>query len=129
MPYGFATPGSGGFEPALSGTGTLKVGSQAALSVIHGLGGAPAALLFSEEPGHFVADGALVLVKQPLVLPLLLAGPPGQWGAGSVTLPFTVPNDASLVGLMFFTQALVADAGAASGSLAASAGLKVTFQP
>ena len=125
VPYGTGCPGTGGFVPELSLGGCPEEGTQIALEVSNGLGGANAILLFGLAQGSTPvgASGCSVLVS-PLVGPqLTLPLSPGNPGTGSLFLPAVLPLGTA--GASFTMQIWVIDPASPAGA-AASNGLLVT---
>lgn len=127
--YGVASPGSGGFSPALETSGgTPWIGNDSfMLEVSGGLGGAPAALFVGAQAGNLAAPwGTFLIAPASLAVRLdfTLSGPTGVAGVGALALAAPIPLDPSLKGISAFLQVLVADPGS-SGGIAHTAGLEV----
>ena len=115
--YGPGTAGSGGFVPALAGTGCPKAGASVGLALVDGVGGAAALMLIGTSGAAATpALGGTVLVAPPwLAIPLLTSGAVGAPGAGGFSLDAALPNDTPLFGLSVNLQVLIADPAAPSG--------------
>jgi hypothetical protein len=113
QPYGAGCEGSGGFVPALAGSGCPAGGETITLTVSGGLGGAAGILFLGLGTGSQPLQGCelQVLPVLPVSIPLLLggAGP----GNGGVALPAGIPPGVPVVDL--YLQALFADSGAPGG--------------
>jgi Tol biopolymer transport system component len=114
--YGAGLAGTGGWVPALSGTGCPLPGAAITLHVDDALGGATGALFVglasSAAPfkGGTFHVGALVL---QVVVPV--GGAVGVAGAGELDLPAALPADPALSGASLLLQGAFADAGAVQG--------------
>lgn len=115
QPYGSGTPGSGGFTPALSGSGEVSIGGSLTIDVTDGLSGAPCALVFTlAGPASTASPFGTILLELPWSsLPSMLVGSGAGTGSASVSGP--IPNNPSLLGLRVNVQAGVLDAGAVHG--------------
>jgi hypothetical protein len=127
--YGPKDPGTGGYAPQMSiAYGSSWLGnSNFHLTIIGGVGAAPALLVASTAPAALDAPFGTLLVDLASphgVLPLSLGGPQGAPGSGSLLLYAPVPNIPALEGTVLWMQTLVLDAGS-SGGVAASTGLRV----
>lgn len=124
--YGAGCPGSGGFVPRLGLSGCTTPGGSVTLEVEHGLGGAPALLLFGTGQAMLPMGGTCQLLAAPL-LPASLALSLSGAGPGAGTLKLTAPLAESLtIPVTFTAQLLVADPGAGPG-FTASNGIKITL--
>jgi hypothetical protein len=131
LPYGRATPGTGGILPRL-GAGQPYTGhAEFAFHLDRGLGGAAAALLLSTARGQSQVLGTEIAVglapgELVLALPVALGGAAGMPGAGSAAVPASLAAAGpSLHGARVYLQALVADAPPSGALVAASNGLFV----
>lgn len=129
--YGEVSYGTFGYWPRLDTAGGMPSpgNSDFELSLSFCMGGAPALLLVGGAPAsQSFGWGTLhVATAAPFVtLPLVLGGQPGLPGAGSLVLPAAIPDDAALLGLDVYLQALCADPGGAGG-LTHTQGLRVTI--
>lgn len=126
--YGSASAGAGGLSPEWEVSGGPMIGDPGySLKVKNALGGAPALILVGATQANVPATWGTLLVGTPMIqLPVPLGGTAGQAGAGTVTLTFGVPNDATLVGLSAHLQTLVADP-FSSGGISHTPGLKLTL--
>lgn len=118
LAYGDATAGTGGVAPQLAATGSITLGSSISVDVSHGLGGALGALWVGVGPSSKTSvpfAGGTLLVQPTVAVPLLLSGAVGVPGAGSSSLPLSIPSLPSLVGANLNFQAVFVDAGAAFG--------------
>ncbi len=129
VPYGTGTPGKGGFVPALAVLGTPCIGNAlSALQLNQGLGGALCVLFTGLSSAAIPAPsfGGTIYVNPTLVSAFLLAGSAGVAGAGNFAANLLIPNDANVVGLNVYLQAILADAAASHGH-SFTAGLQVTI--
>lgn len=130
-PYGIATAGSNGIEPEL-GMRTFPTLGNAnwRFAITDGLSGAPAvlALGFVPAPGIPFAGGLLWLDPTRIVASpfLVLGGPPGIPGGGSVDVPLPIPPQVQFLGPALLAQALVLDP-AAPATIAMSRGFRVVI--
>ncbi|HET6202940.1 MAG TPA: hypothetical protein VFI25_09080 [Planctomycetota bacterium] len=120
--YGSGLLGTGGFVPALAGTGCPTIGSTIAWTISYGRGAAPGLLAYGASPASAPILGGTALVTPLLFFPFALGGTPGAAGAGSTTFGIGVPNDPAFAGTAHYTQAIVLDPLAPQG-LAFTAGL------
>lgn len=127
--YGPATPGTAGIVPVLERSGTPSPGHGVALSLTNALGGSPALIGVSfAGPANVPIGNATILLAQPVVSTwFVTSGPAGAPGAGTATLPFTIPASSSFAGLHVFLQGLVLDLASATG-FAATAGLEMLIR-
>ncbi len=125
--YGSGKPGKGGLTPNLAGIGYTTPGGQIEIRLTQGLGGALGVLqvgIGKIEPGFVHVTTVLF----DLVLPL--GGTPGQAGAGTLTLPATLPTDPATVGAAITMQMFFQDFDAgppAPNKISASNGLELTI--
>lgn len=123
--YGAGLAGSGGFVPTLAGTNCPEIGKAITLEIAKVRGGAIGALLLGTTQASLPFKGGQLLVAPILVtLNLLVGGTPGAAGAGSLSLPVLLPNDAGWVGLSIDCQAAFADPNAVKGA-SLTAGLEI----
>lgn len=130
---GPGTAGTGGFVPRHHGAGGLpRIGNAGFGFAGDGLVGAgPAALAVGFSGLSLPAVGGTLYSGPPYVfLGAISDGTPGVAGAGSFTIPLAIPNDASIVGGLLYTQFAVLDAGAADPSgFVLSDGLRTRLLP
>ncbi len=125
--YGSGSPGAGGFTPRWTVSSVPVVGQAFNLGIERGLGGAPALLFIGPSQGQATAAWGEFLLSPPfLQVPLVLGGATGVAGAGALNFAFTVPSDASLIGLGANLQMLVGDA-ASSGGISHTRGLGIVI--
>ena len=114
--YGQGLAGSGGVVPYLGAGNCPTIGGPISLSVQNGRGGALTLLVGGFAAVSIPIAGGTLLVAPPHVkLWFTLGGASGVAGAGSFTFNGTYPNDPSLSGVSFYTQAAVFDPGAVNG--------------
>jgi hypothetical protein len=129
--YGEVSYGTFGSWPRLDTAGGMPSPGNGAFQVTlsFGIGGAPALLLVGGAPAE-QGFGWGTLYVQPsapfVTLPLVLGGEPGLPGAGELVLPAAIPDDAALLGVSLYLQALLADPGGAGG-LTHTQGLQITI--
>ncbi|MEM7205773.1 MAG: hypothetical protein AAF628_36300 [Planctomycetota bacterium] len=131
IPFGFGTYargkfGSGGLVPAISGSGLAVIGQDVTVDVASGLGGTGGAMLIG-GPGSKISAvvlGGFIVVNPALTVPIALDGAAGVAGAGSASLPLTLPPMPALVGAHINCQAALLDPGASFG-VALTAGLEL----
>ncbi len=126
--YGAPSLGSGGLAPAWAVNGGPQIGDPGyTLQVKNALGGAAALILVGASQANVPSTWGTLLVGAPMIqLPVPLGGTVGQAGAGTVTLTFSIPPDAALVGLAAHLQTLVADP-LSSGGISHTPGLTLTI--
>lgn len=123
--YGFGSPGSGGFVPAILAQVPPNLGNvDFKFGVTQALGGSLAldvVTLGATPPGTFHKSIPILVDWSQLVaiVPMVLSG--SGAGAGYATLRGALPGDPALAGFEFFSQWFVLDAGAGDG-IAASDG-------
>lgn len=107
--YGAGCPGSGGVLPVLVGSGVPNPARSVSLTIDDALGGATALLTFGLGSGTLNLTPGCALQNAPLLtglsVPLVLPG--AGAGAGSLTLPGTIPPSATTADI--YLQALIAD--------------------
>jgi len=114
--YGTGVAGSGGFVPELRALFSPCPGQEIGIEFKDFLGGAPAYFFIGFGPAAYNTLGGTVLVDVALPTIMIPIPMPGAAaGEGDLVLPFTVPNQANLVGLELYYQALGADPGAQFG--------------
>jgi hypothetical protein len=127
LSFGTGLAGSGGFVPRLDFTPCPRIGTAISFEVADGLGGALGSLVIGTTRADMPLRGGILHPSLDFVrAPHRLGGAAGVAGAGTASLPFTLPNDIALVGMTFFSQAVYADRGAAGG-LAFAPGLRLTL--
>lgn len=111
--YGTGLAGSAGLVPALTLLGCPRPGETVSLDVSGGLGGAFGLVLIGARRLDLPFRGG-TLHPDPFGVQIRhrLGGAPGVAGAGSVSLPWTIPADPALLGLVFHAQTLHRDPGA-----------------
>ncbi len=125
--YGVGHPGKDGITPLLTGTGYSTPGGHVTVHLAGALGGSPAMLFIGL--GQNLAPPLHVQTTY-LKLALFTQGTPGQAGGGSLTLPFVIPPDPTLVGIEITMQMLVRDLNAgppAPFKISMSNGLAMTI--
>ena len=113
--YGDGTGGSGGVVPALTGSGVAGLGETVTLDVTDGVGGAAGALLLGAGKATTPILGGTLLVAPVFAPPILLDGVAGSPGAGTTSLPLSLPASEAFVGASLFFQVLLLDAQAPQG--------------
>jgi hypothetical protein len=131
--YGEVSYGTFGYWPRLDTAGGMPSPGNADFRVTldFAIGGAPALLLAGAAPAAqaFGWGTLYVAARAPFFsVPLVLGGTAGVPGAGALSLPAPIPDDALLLGLQLYVQALVADPGGAGG-LTHTQGLRLTICP
>ena len=115
VPYGDATPGSGGFAPSLTADQPYVGNAAFSYHLDGGLGGAPALMLISTaRDSRFLAGTEILVSLLPgehlLTLPFALAGTPGVPGEGSAMFNGGLGNaQPAVVGLNLFLQVAILD--------------------
>ena len=133
-PYGSGLSGSGGFVPVLGSTGGApRMGNPDwTILISKGLGGKPCTVLIGFAPASLPFKQGTLLVNIAsfpyLSLTLPLSGPLNAPGAGAFSLPAPAPTAPMFIGLTWYAQAFVPDAGAPAG-IAMSNGMHVTYLP
>lgn len=127
--FGAGCPGTGGLIPAIDSTGSAQTGASMSIDLANVAGGSTAFLLLGFSRSDLggaplplpLGGGCDLLVSTNASFPVrATAGGPG---AGTATLPITVPADAGLDGLVFYTQWAVFDTASPALGLAFSAAL------
>jgi hypothetical protein len=117
MPYGAGLAGTGGKVPALTGVGFPMVDGIFGLSIANGVGGGVAQMFVGLTPAAVPFKGGTFLVGNAVLqATVALGGAAGVAGAGSLSLPAALPDDALLEGLWLYLQVGIADAGAVKGA-------------
>ncbi len=117
LTYGAGTAGSGGFIPALAGSGDSTLGGDVTVTISNGLGGASALLLIGTARASIPFHGGNILVAPPWTLvSLVLTGPKGFAGVGTAAYSGTIDTDPVLVGTFIDVQAVIFDAGGTKGT-------------
>ena len=103
--YGTGLAGAGGLVPALVGGGCPEPGALLGLDVVDAVGGAFGVLLVGATPAAVPFHGGMLWVGG-LFPPVnvVLGGAAGVPGAGSLSLPVPVPNDAAFSGVLLYLQ-------------------------
>jgi len=128
--FGAGTAGTGGIAPRAWFAGSPSPGTpHCAFEVDRAVGSAPAFLLVGLARTSQQVVGITVFV-QPLasVFVGLATGATGAPGAGSASLPLSIPGSPSFLGLPLQAQWVVIDAGGPAG-FAASEGLELRIVP
>lgn len=133
-PYGVGTAGTGGFVPRVEHAGgPFKVGNTNFKFTAQNLrGGASCALVLGIAKANTPVLGInlLVDVAQPnVVISATATGTSGVAGAGTLTIPVGIPNNAAFALANFDAQVIAIDPGSAGGILAASAGWEAKIAP
>ncbi|HTE06446.1 MAG TPA: hypothetical protein VK824_09635 [Planctomycetota bacterium] len=114
--YGTGLAGKGGIVPKLTGGGCAEPGAPITLAVSDAVGGASAMLFIGLAKVALPFKGGTFHVGTLLLSAgLPLGGAPGAVGAGSFSLPTSLPAIPSLTGASLFLQAGIGDAAAAHG--------------
>jgi len=113
--YGPGLAGSGGFVPLLEGTGFATIGSTWTMSNSNGLGGASGALLVGVTESSTPVLGGIINLVPFSSFPWAVGGALGVPGAGAISIPLSLPNDETFVGLPIFWQTVLLDPGAVGG--------------
>jgi hypothetical protein len=124
--YGAGKAGSGAFTPALEGAGAPVVGSAIAIDVSNGLGGAAGAVFLGLGGRLALATlGGTLLVAPPIFpVPFALGGTAGVPGAGTGSLPLSIPPNPALVGQRLNFQAMFLDPGSAGSPVSMTGGVE-----
>jgi len=127
---GIAGAGSGGYLPRIAAAGgPPRLGnSKFRIVVTDALGGANAALFIGTGTKRTNAKWGSLYIDpaQPMgIVPLVLGGPPGQAGSGTIIIAAPVPTPPQLVGFTGYLQLLIGDPGS-TGGIAHSGALEVT---
>ncbi len=129
--YGSGGAGTGGIVPTLGAVGPFRTGSTVEFRITGGLGGAQATFGISRtkaEIADWPVQGLTAWIDPAdsyfQTVQVTLDGPAGLAGAGSATIPFTVP--AGFTGVREYYQVWVQDPAAPNG-VAASNGLELGF--
>jgi hypothetical protein len=128
--YGFGSSGSGSVVPAILAPHSSFLGNHTfTIGIVHGLGGAPAALAVSAAQASSTFGSNPLWINPNFVFgqwPFVLAGQAGSAGAGYTSLVTDIGYNPAIGGVTAYIQAAVADASAPAG-LAVTAGLQVTL--
>lgn len=111
--YGAGVPGLGGVTPTLGNVGPYRPGLSGEIRITGGIGVGAGLLLLSNAPANIPAAGGTVLVAPQFLIPFVLNGAPGFAGAGSWSLPWTLPPGSG--GITFYHQAGILDSNAPQG--------------
>ncbi len=106
QPYGPGKPGKGGITPTFRGKGYTVPGGSIHLNIAKALGGTQSILMVGvgqQTTSFFAVQFVLLQIA------LTLSGSPGVAGAGSFSLPATLPDDPTLLGVQITLQALCLD--------------------
>ncbi len=122
LQYGAGVAGSGGFVPVIGDVGPFRQGLSGEIRLTNALGGAAAVFVIGGAPANVPLFGGSLLVEPTFAVDFTTSGAPGAPGAGTWTLPWTLPL--GLAGLSIYHQIGVLDAGAPQG-VAATGGLYV----
>ena len=126
--FGISSLGSGGRRPVLSATGIVRVGNVPVLRLRQAIGGGLSLLALGSTPSNVPLPGfpGLVsyVVPADVLVGLVLQGPTGVAGAGTMDLPLALP--VGLLGLVFQVQQWVVDPAGING-LVQSNGLELTI--
>jgi hypothetical protein len=111
--YGPTRAGSGGFVPTIEFGGCPGQGQDVTIEIANCLGGAQGCLVLGSGQGAIPLASALLLVDPvQQVYCHTLGGAPKVPGAGSLSLPFTIPIDPVLHNAHIYAQAGYLDFGA-----------------
>ncbi len=115
--FGERLEGTGGVEPKLGVVGCPVIAGSITFVVADALGQAGGILAMSAGTAPFPLVGGTFYVLPPFLvqLPLVTGGTQGVAGDGAALLPLPTPANGNLVGVPFYAQAGIADAGAVSG--------------
>jgi hypothetical protein len=126
--YGQGLAGTGGWIPTAIPTGTLAPGGGTSIEIRGARGGAIGALVVAAKPVRIPQFGGTLLVDTFLFTDFhVLGGATGVAGAGTASIPLTIPADPSLSGLVLFAQAGQLDPSAVAG-VALSRGVRLPIQ-
>ena len=114
--FGTGLAGTGGAVPVLDVASCPSIGAAVPLQVSNAVGGGIGVLVGSQGtfPYNVLGGTGYVLPPFELLLPVALGGTAGSGGQGSGTTTVVTPNDPTLIGIPFYFQAGVLDAGAPS---------------
>jgi hypothetical protein len=126
--YGSGLAGSGAIVPTLTGEGCPGLGLTPRARIANALGGATAWILGGPAPAALPFKGGTLLVSpgSATIVPLVLSGPAGVPGVGTLLLPIPLPNIPAYIGASLRMQTLVPDPAAPAG-WAMTAGLQFTI--
>ncbi len=111
--YGLGLKGAGNFVPKLTGGGCPEPGAPITLDLSNAVGGASAALFVGLSQAALpFKGGTFHLGSLLLTLNVAVGGAPGVAGAGSLSLPATLPPDPALSGTSIFLQGAFSDTAA-----------------
>ncbi len=115
--FGERLEGTGGFEPKLGVAGCPTIAGNVTFVVSEALGQTGGMLAIGADTAAFPLIGGTFYVLPPFLvqLPLVMGGAAGVAGDGASVLPLPTPPNGNLVGVPFYAQAGLADAGAVSG--------------
>ena len=122
--YGQGTSGTGNLTPTLSSTGCFARNQNVSIDVANGRGGAFGSLLMGLTQQSVQVLGITVLVVPFAPVNHTLGGGSGAPGAGTWSLPLTIPNDTNLLNTDFFFQSVYFDPSGPQG-VSATGGLKL----
>ncbi|MCA9322693.1 MAG: VCBS repeat-containing protein [Planctomycetes bacterium] len=122
--YGSGKSGSGGFLPQIGATGPFSAGGQASVTVSGGVGMLFAFGLQPSAQANTPLPDLTLLNSATSTSSWVLGGAYGVAGAGTITLPYTIP--AIVSGLTPYHQALLFDPGA-PGYVTATGGLEISY--
>ncbi len=130
--YGAGSPGTAGVVPTLGATGPFRAGEDLELRLRGAQGGLAylGVTLASASMPNFLVPGLTLLVDPAaggFLLPVPVSGSAGGPGAGGFTL--ALPVQPAWAGVELYHQVFVLDAGAPSGLLSSSNGMRLLFGP
>lgn len=111
-PYGQGLAGSGGYVPALSGSGEPIFGGDITIDLQDALGGTNGFLYLGLGQASIpLLGGQFLVYPLQLALPIVCSGSAGVPGAGS----FSIPTEVGATNVTLYMQVLLADPGAVKG--------------
>lgn len=125
--YGAGKKGAGDFVPRIYGVGCPDIGGSFGLTIDRTVGAAPGVLFVGLSESNVPFLGATLLTFPILLqLNLVMPGPAGSPGAGSLTIPAALDPNPALAGISIHMQGLFADAAATQG-VSFTQGLRMTI--
>lgn len=115
--FGDRLAGTGGVEPRLGVSGCPTIGAPLAVFVVDGLGQTGGVLAIGAATATFPLLGGEFHVLPPFLaqVPFGTGGSAGAAGGGGAVLPLPTPPNGNLVGVPFYAQVGLVDAGAPQG--------------
>jgi len=112
---GSGLAGLGGLVPRLRGPACPDIGMSNALHVTQGRGGALGVLFAGIAPTAISVFGGTLYLIPIVQLPHVLSGPVNTAGTGFTSVALTIPDNAALIGVVFYFEAMYLDAAAIAG--------------